>query len=50
MEVVKDFLQNTNSLIPIHTSGIFQILNEGVKNGGNKEVKFQHIQNIKKFT
>ena len=49
MEVIKGFLQNTNSLNPIHTSGIFQLLNEGVKNGGNKEVKFHHIQNLKKF-
>jgi hypothetical protein len=50
MDIIRYFLQNTNSSNPINTSEIFQILNEGVKNGGDKEIQFQHFENLKKYS
>ena len=50
IDEMKYFLQNTNSSNPIYTSEIFQILDEGVKNGGNKEIQYQHSLNVKKYS
>ncbi len=50
MDVINNFIQNTGSSNLIHSSEIFQILNEGVKNGGDKEIQFQHFENLKKYS
>jgi hypothetical protein len=50
IDVINNFIQNTGSSNPILTSEIFQILNEGVKNGGDKEIQFQHFENLKKYS
>jgi hypothetical protein len=50
MDVINNFIQNTSSSNLIHGSELFQILNEGVKNGGDKEIQFQHFENLKKYS
>ena len=42
--------QNNLSSERYNESVIREILNIGVINGGDKEIKSQHIQNLKKFT
>ena len=50
IDVMKPFLQYQNTFTVLDNLEIFQILNEGVKNGENKEIQIQHIQNVKRFT
>jgi hypothetical protein len=51
--VIKTFnniLQNHNSIDACKLSGIRDLLNNGVINGCNKEIKFKHIEDLNKYS
>jgi len=47
---INSILKNRNYSNEFNDFKILEILNNGVLNGGKKEIKFQHIQNIKIYT
>jgi len=52
-KLIKTFnsiLQNQNTLDCNNMSDSIEVLNVGVKNGGVKEIKSQHIQDLKKYS
>jgi hypothetical protein len=50
IKTFKTILQNNNSSSCYNLFGIREVLNSGVCNGRIKEIKSQHIENIKKYT
>jgi len=47
IQVINSLLKNPESSHRIDTTEIYQILKEGVRNGENKEIQYQHQLNIK---
>jgi hypothetical protein len=47
IQEIKSLLQNSNLSPRIDTTEIYQILKEGVRNGGNREIQEQHILKMK---
>jgi len=49
IQVINSLIQNPYSSNRFDTTEIHQILEEGVRNGGSKEIQEQHILNMKNF-
>jgi hypothetical protein len=45
----KDILQNHNSYLNYNVTRFREVLNVGVENGGVKEIKSQHIRDLKRY-